>query len=134
MIPSALRTPCNTFFFRCTAQSPCVHLCARVCVSQVLHVTITHARKLIGLPNLKPRVELQVRGMKLSTAVGTARPSSGGGIEFEFGAGGELALPIREAERDGVIIVRVFNDGVGKLKKPALIGQWCLTLTLTPWP
>jgi len=50
---------------------------------------------------------------------------------YTFDSGNELAFPIREEDRDGVIIVRVLNENVRFGKKPALIGQARLSLSLS---
>ena len=91
----------------------------------VVRVKVLAARKLLALPNLKPRIEVSVRKVKVSAGVGERATDGHGATVFHFD-GAEVTLPTPNAE--AVLVVRVLNDNVGIGRAPALIGQWFMTL------
>ena len=91
----------------------------------VVRVKILAARKLLDLPNLKPRIEVCVRKAKVSTAVGRRATDSHHATVYHF-HGAVVTLPTPNLE--AVLLVRVMNDNVGIGKAPKLIGQWFMTL------
>ena len=97
-----------------------------ITLPNVLKIRILAARKLADLPNLKPRVEVTLRTTKLSTPSAERVESSTGAVEYRFDS--DMIIPAEYAERDGVLVVRVYNDNVGLMGRPRLIGQWFMTL------
>jgi len=106
---------------------PIVYPYKSITLPNVLRLKILSARKLIDIPNLKPRVEVTLRKSVLSTPSGRRGVGSDGHtLEYTFGT--EMLIPVREDCRDGVLIVRVYNDNVGFGRSPALIGIWFMTV------
>ena len=101
----------------------------KITLPNVIRMRIVAARNLIDLPNLKPRVEVTMRDVKLSTACGKrvdGEELGRGGFQFEFDT--EMVIPCGYDFRDGVLIVRVYNDNVSFGRSPILIGQWFMTV------
>ena len=102
-----------------------VHPLRSLTLPNVFKLKILAARRLLSLPNLKPRVEVRVRKMGLSTATGKPITSDDGTTVYDFG-GTEMLFPV--SDMSTLIIVKVLNDNVGFGKKPALLGQWWISI------
>ena len=100
-----------------------IHMYRNVTLPNVFRIQILAARQLMRLPNLKPRIEVNIRNMSLST--GRGRKGEEDGTTF-YSFGTEMIFPTPDL--DACVIVRVLNDNVGAFSKPALIGQWFMSL------
>jgi len=105
---------------------PYVELYRTLTLPNVLRLNIFAVRGLQDLPGLQPRCEVTLRSSVLSTPRGKRGRGADGSTEFTFGS--EMLIPVREDCRDGLLIVRVYNDNVGFGRSPALIGIWFMTV------
>lgn len=92
----------------------------------VVRVKVLAARKLLNLPNLKPRITVSVRKTKLSTAHGKEAVDSRDHTTVYHFHGADMVIPTPNSE--ACLLVRVYNDNVGLGRSPLLIGQWFMTL------
>ena len=100
-----------------------------ITLPNVLRIRIDAARhlKALGVTNLTPRIEVSLRSARFWTPVAKCCCDADGSIVYRFGS--EFVVPVHEHSRDGLLVVKVFDDTSGRLsRKPRLLGLWFMTV------